>query len=306
MKKTFTAFYLAGFLLLTFSSCGPSPSKDFVPTDSLSISQGRDLFQKKCSSCHNFKQDGIGPDLSGITATDSLSWLEKFIRDPKTMVASGDAHAKKLLDRYHVLMPSFDSLSVMQVSQLLSYLRTQPAHRKKKEDPLAIKNPVPEKIAPSHIVAGLKLFTEMPSTSNKEPHTRVSKMDWVPSAKSWFILDQRGVLYKLDNGKPKPWLDISKWKPKFINEPGLATGFGCFAFHPDFAHNGIFYTTHSESPHSQKSRLRYSGFCEANITMGALRMEDHRSQSFRFQWDEPRTDAHRYGAGHPRCTGNYF
>ncbi len=169
------------------------------------------------------------------------------------MAASGDAHAKKLLDRYQVMMPSFDSLSQLQVNQLLSYLRTQQAHKKRKEDPLAIKDPVPEKIAASNIAAGLSLFAQMPATSSKEPLTRISKMDWVPAAKSFFVLDQRGILYKLINGIPVVWLDISKWKPKFINEPGLATGFGCFVFHPDFARNGIFYTTHCESPHSKKA-----------------------------------------------------
>jgi hypothetical protein len=150
-------------------------------------------------------------------------------------------------------MPSFTALTDLQIGQLLSYIHTQPAHKKKREDPLAIKDPVPEKIAASNIVAGLKLFAEMPATSSKEPFTRISKMEWAPVNKTCFILDQRGILYKLINEKPIAWLDISKWKPKFINEPGLATGFGCFTFHPDFARNGIFYTTHSESPHSQKA-----------------------------------------------------
>ena len=253
MKKTFATFYLAGFLLLTFSSCGPSPSKEFIATDSLSVAGGKVLFQTNCTSCHNFRQDGIGPDLSGITETDSVDWLKKFIRDPKTQVASGDEHAKKLLDRYHALMPSFAAFTESQINQLLSYLHSQPSHKKRKPDPLAIKDPVPEKIAASNIVAGLELFAQMPATSSKEPLTRISKMDWIPAAKSWFVLDQRGMLYKMTNGKPAIWLDISKWKPKFINEPGLATGFGCFAFHPDFARNGIFYTTHSESPHSKKA-----------------------------------------------------
>jgi glucose/arabinose dehydrogenase/mono/diheme cytochrome c family protein len=253
MKKIFSFSFVTLFFLLFFSSCGPSKSEDTIPTDSLSISKGGDLFQSHCSSCHNFKQDGIGPDLSGITNTDSISWLQKFISNPKNMAASGDAHTKNLLDKFHVLMPSFDSLTGSQIVQLLSYLRTQPAHKKKKEDPLAIKDPVPEKISPSHIIAPLKLFAEMPPTSDKEPHTRISKMDWVAAEKSWFVLDQRGILYKMVNGNPVIWLDISKWKPKFINEPGLATGFGCFIFHPDFAKNGIFYTTHSEAPHSKKA-----------------------------------------------------
>jgi glucose/arabinose dehydrogenase len=151
------------------------------------------------------------------------------------------------------LMPSFPSLSGSQINQLLAFMNTHKSHGKSKEDPLAIKNPVTEKIAPSDIQADLEFFTQMPPTSNKEPLTRISKMDWVPAAKSWFVLDQRGKIYKLVNGKPEPWFDISKWKPHFINEPGLATGLGSFAFHPDFARNGIFYTTHTESPRSKKA-----------------------------------------------------
>src|SRR5688500_5407360 len=43
---------------------------------------------------------------------------------------------------------------------------------------------------------------------------------------------------------------MPRCKPKFIHQPGLATGFGSFAFHPDFANNGLFYTTHTEPPRS--------------------------------------------------------
>jgi mono/diheme cytochrome c family protein len=254
MNKIYAALNISGTICISiFLSCNTSPSKDFISGDSLSIATGKTLFQSNCSSCHGFRQDGIGPDLSGITAIDSVDRLRKFIRDPKSLVASGDAHSKKLIDRFHTIMPSFTALTDVQIGQLLSYIKIQPAHKKKKVDPLAIKDPVPEKIAASNIVAGLKLFAEMPATSSKEPLTRISKMDWDPVTKTCFILDQRGILYKLVNNKPVVWLEISKWKPNFINEPGLATGFGCFAFHPDFSRNGIFYTTHSESPHSQKA-----------------------------------------------------
>ena len=53
-------------------------------------------------------------------------------------------------------------------------------------------------------------------------------------------------------------MDMAKLKPKFINEPGLATGFGSFAFHPDFAKNGLLYTTHTEAPNSGKADFTYA------------------------------------------------
>ncbi len=35
-------------------------------------------------------------------------------------------------------------------------------------------------------------------------------------------------------------------QPDFIDNPGFATGFGSFAFHPAFDENGLLYTTHTE------------------------------------------------------------
>jgi hypothetical protein len=50
MKKIFFAFYLMSILPLTFSSCGPSPSKDFVATDSLSVADGKRCFRQNAAA----------------------------------------------------------------------------------------------------------------------------------------------------------------------------------------------------------------------------------------------------------------
>jgi len=253
MQKNPGSLLLSLCFLTYFSSCGPSGSRNSIATDSLSIADGAELFQKNCSIFHGFKQNGIGPDLSGVTETDSVDWLRRFIRNPKTIIDAGDKRAAKLLATYKVPMPSFPTLSGAQIDLLIAFMHTHKGHGKKPTDSLAIKDPVPEKIASSGIQVQLDSFSQMPATSDKQPLTRISKMDWVPAAKSWFVLDQRGKIYKLENGKSVVWLDISKWKPKFINEPGLATGLGSFAFHPDFVHNGIFYTTHTELPRTKKA-----------------------------------------------------
>jgi mono/diheme cytochrome c family protein len=253
MNKTIPTLFILASILVYSSSCNSGKSPDSIATDSVSIEKGRLLFSKNCSGCHNFKQDGIGPNLSGITVSDSLGWLRQFIRSPKDLVESGDGHAKKLMATYHSLMPSFSALQNEDIDQLIAYLNTQKDRRKINDDPLAIKNPVPEKIMASQIIVDLKLVAQIPASSDKQPLTRISKMDWVGPLKAWFVLDQRGRLYKLSNQKPSIWLDMAKWKPDFVNEPGLATGLGCFAFHPDFIHNGLFYTTHSEAPHTKKA-----------------------------------------------------
>ncbi|HLA58263.1 MAG TPA: c-type cytochrome, partial [Puia sp.] len=254
MKKVIYSVYLIiCFTLTSILSCGPGKTTNIIATDSISISQGQSLFQTNCSGCHNFRHDGIGPNLSGITETDSVGWLKEFIRNPKAMIDSGSDHAKKLLVDYHSVMPSFTQLKDEELDQLIAFLHIQKVKQKPKDDPNAIKNPIPEKVPASDIQVDLELFAQMPFSSDKEPLTRISKMDWIKPIKSWFVLDQRGKLYKLVDKKAETWLDISKWKPDFINQPGLATGFGSFAFHPDFARNGIFYTTHTEAAHSKKA-----------------------------------------------------
>ncbi len=169
------------------------------------------------------------------------------------MADAGDEHTKKLLTDYRTLMPSFAGLKDEELDQLIAFLHTKKGRKKPVEDPLAIKDPIPEKIPASDMEVSLELFATIPPSSDKQPLTRIAQMDWVSPLNAFFVLDQRGKLYKLENQKPNAWLDITKWKPAFIDQPGLATGFGSFAFHPDYAHNGLFYTTHSEAAHSKKA-----------------------------------------------------
>ena len=244
--------YPVMLLAFAFMSCGSGNQSSVIATDTLSVSKGQLLFQANCSGCHGFYHDGIGPNLSGVMKKDSIKWLKEFIRSPKTMIESGDVHAGKLFAGFHSVMPSFASLNEDEMDNLMAFLYTKKDIKKPKEYPFAIKNPVTEKIPASGIVVNLDFFTRVPASSDKQPLTRISKIDWV-SMKSCFILDQRGKLYKMVKGIAETWLDISKWKPSFIDQPGLATGFGSFAFHPDYIHNGIFYTTHTEPPHSKKA-----------------------------------------------------
>lgn len=43
------------------------------------LATGKKMFELHCATCHNFKQDGIGPNLAGVTSNVSYAWLEKFI-----------------------------------------------------------------------------------------------------------------------------------------------------------------------------------------------------------------------------------
>jgi glucose/arabinose dehydrogenase len=60
-------------------------------------------------------------------------------------------------------------------------------------------------------------------------------------------------------------MDMAQLKPKFIDSPGLATGFGSFAFHPDFLQNGLLYTSHTESPSSATPDFGYADSIKATV-----------------------------------------
>src|SRR5947208_12368227 len=61
-----------------------------------------------------------------------------------------------------------------------------------------------------------------------------------------FANDSRGFLYLLDrSNKPTVYANVAAAFP-FAVYNRLESGFIGFAFHPDFARNGLFYTVHSE------------------------------------------------------------
>ena len=124
----------------------------------------------------------------------------------------------------------------------------------------AIADPIPSAITASHLVVGLKLVAQLPASSidGALPRTRITKLDYAPRTGRAFVLDLRGKLYELRGSTSTVYLDLARLKPGFIEEPGLGTGFGSFAFHPDFAENGLLYTTHSEAPGSGRADFGYA------------------------------------------------
>ena len=241
------------FLAICCGSCHYGNShEDRFSTDTAVISKGEIAFNRNCSGCHNFRQDGIGPMLGGLTDSIPKGWIENFIRDPNKSVASGDSRAAAIFQQYKVIMPSFANLTGEDMQGILAFLHI---HKKAaiKSRPFAgkeIVNPFPKVISLSGLVANLELVTQFPASSDsgKSPLARITQMGYQPGTGRSFILDLRGKLYSLEQSRPAVYMDMAKLRPAFIAEPGLATGFGSFAFHPDFARNGLMYTTHTEGP----------------------------------------------------------
>ncbi|WP_423149618.1 PQQ-dependent sugar dehydrogenase [Rubrolithibacter danxiaensis] len=218
-------------------------------TDTNEVTKGEILFKNNCAGCHNFHQRGIGPNLSGVAQEVPTQWLKKFIHNAQQVIQSGDTRGKMLFEQYNQYMPPFSSLSNADVDALLSYISIHKSTSTADNAFLgaAIKDPIPAKIPQSGLTLELEEIIKAPATAEKIPLARINKMTVLPGKKDRvFIQELRGVIYEMDNKELKIFMDIRKERPGFIDAPGLATGFGSFAFHPDFYKNGLFYTSHTE------------------------------------------------------------
>lgn len=253
MKKTsrslFTCLCLSiAFLLLR---CSTDYSSAYS-TDEAVIAKGQKVFELSCSACHNFRATSIGPNLTGITQEVSPDWLKNFIHDSKQVIDSGDERAVHLFETYKQYMPAFN-LNEDDMEAVLAYINTfqKEAGAVTETDEAAVPavDYIPEKIPLSNIKLTLQEIAQAPPTAETSPLARINKMLPMPGkAKRLFIHDLRGILYELKDGTLEPFLKIADHKPYFINQPGLATGLGSFAFHPEYEKNGLFYTTHTEDP----------------------------------------------------------
>jgi Glucose / Sorbosone dehydrogenase len=64
------------------------------------------------------------------------------------------------------------------------------------------------------------------------------------------------MLYLVVDGVVTPYLDVgSTFEPDFFASVGMGSGFGFVTFHPEFAQNGKFYTTHTEADAALQNAL---------------------------------------------------
>ncbi len=232
-------------LLFLVDCTGPSQSESYL-SDSTMITAGQALFETHCGTCHLFAGDGSGPALGGITTETSPQWVEQFIADPMGVIASGDDRAVQVDKEFVGVMPAFGFLPESDIQSLVAYIhsnRAVAASDSKKLVP-GLKNPIPEAIELSDVVVEIEPVFTAPATAEKRPLARITKMEPSPFG-DLFLVDLNGVLYRINNRRPETYLDLRE-EEYFINKPGLATGFGSFAFHPDFVENGRLYTTHTE------------------------------------------------------------
>jgi hypothetical protein len=117
-----------------------------------------------------------------------------------------------------------------------------------------IVDPLPERIDKRGLMVEIRDVVRLPRTRGLRPAdqdvnpagwARVSFVRDLPDGRR-FANDSRGFLYLLDGGsEPSLYADVAAAFPYAIYNR-LESGFIGFAFHPEFADNGLFYTVHGE------------------------------------------------------------
>ncbi|MBN7814389.1 PQQ-dependent sugar dehydrogenase [Algoriphagus pacificus] len=247
------------FLLFAFS-CSEPETKEFGVTISQDVDQikaGKVLFDQNCSTCHNFNENAIGPNLSGVTRQVDTDWIKRFIKNPSEFFEAKDERAERLLAVYKTQMPAFPNFSESDLNSILSYLHTFETL------PLEIlgdttSNLIPEKIQDSGIKFELEFFAQLPASDTTPALAKMTKMEPIPGTNRLMINDQRIGIYELVDQKPQLYLNLLEQRPDMVSKPGWATGLGSFTFHPEFLENGLFYTAHTEPGGTKPSDFGYT------------------------------------------------
>src|SRR6266702_3103660 len=115
-------------------------------------------------------------------------------------------------------------------------------------------NPIPTPIEKHGLAVEIKDLVRLPDTRALRPAdqdlspagwARVSYVRDLPDGRR-FANDSRGFLYLIgSNNQPQVYANVAAVFPNAVYNR-LESGFIGFAFHPEFARNGLFYTVHAE------------------------------------------------------------
>ncbi|MBK8501412.1 MAG: cytochrome c [Saprospiraceae bacterium] len=82
-----TLLFLLGHFLSCYNNTSADSSKDVTVrkgdyvNGELPVQHGMELFNQHCASCHSFSENGIGPNLAGVTTAVDKEWLVVFINN---------------------------------------------------------------------------------------------------------------------------------------------------------------------------------------------------------------------------------
>jgi hypothetical protein len=164
-------------------------------------------------------------------------------------------------------------------------------------------NPLPTPIPKRGLAVAVQDVVRLPDTRMMRPADQdVSPAGWarisyvrdLPDRRR-FVNDSRGLLYLIaPNGQPQVYANVAAAFPHAIYNR-LESGFIGFAFHPDFARTGLFYTVHSErGPGNPKTPdFIPPGFTPADVTYHNVITEWHATSPAAAVFDGTRRELFR-------------
>ncbi len=112
------------------------------------------------------------------------------------------------------------------------------------------KNPISQLIEKSKLSVGLEEVVKIPDSGSDKDKNKAARLNLlIPSGDGsgrLFINDMRGKLYIIVDRTAFVYMDVKNLVGKGFHDQSGQQGFSYFAFHPEFANNGIFYTVTSE------------------------------------------------------------
>jgi sugar lactone lactonase YvrE len=115
-----------------------------------------------------------------------------------------------------------------------------------------ITDPIPKPIDKSELSVALSEVVQIPNSGTGfEKAARLNLLTHAgDGSRRLFVNDMRGQLYTIANHAATVYLNMKKLICADFTYEDAQQGFAYFAFHPEFAKNGIFYTVTSETKNS--------------------------------------------------------
>lgn len=89
------------------------------------VEKGKTLFNNNCAQCHAVTEEVVvGPGLKGVRQrTPGEEWLNKWIRNSSALIATGDAYAVQVYNKYNkIQMSNFPNLTDDDIKSILDYV----------------------------------------------------------------------------------------------------------------------------------------------------------------------------------------
>lgn len=126
LKNLNSRIRVAAFFMFALFGGMSGYAQDAAPAaaDPAVVAEGKSLFTNNCASCHAVTDETvIGPGLKGINERRPEAWLIKWIKNSQAVIASGDAYAVEIYNKYNkTAMTAFPNLSDDQIRSILTYV----------------------------------------------------------------------------------------------------------------------------------------------------------------------------------------